>query len=188
MRREIALWVEQSRAHKVPFGPPTVDGRPRFDMGAEHSPERPALRHKHLGIWQEITWADYYSNVAATARKFWELGVRPGMHVAILCDNRPEWLYADLAAQALGARSVGVYQTSPAPDVEYIVNHSESCLLLCEDQEQVDKLMAIQQKTPTIKHVLVIEPRGTRSYDEPRLMDWEVFLASGHELLKENPH
>ncbi len=148
---------------------------------------KPALRHKRLGIWQEITWAEYYANVAAVARMLWEHGIRPGDHVAILSDNRPEWLYADLAAQALGARSVGVYQTSPAPDVAYLVNHSKSRILVCEDQEQVDKFIAIRNETPALERVLVIEPRGTQGYDEPRLGAWDAFVAEGRALSDNEP-
>jgi len=140
---------------------------------------RPALRHKRLGIWQEISWSDYYRNVAAVAHMLHELGVRAGDHVAILSDNRPEWLYADLAAQSIGARAVGIYQTSPAADVGYILNHSRSKVLFCEDQEQVDKLMEIAGSTATLEHVIVFEPRGTRGYGEPRLRDWDEFLREG---------
>jgi long-chain acyl-CoA synthetase len=159
----------------------------RLALRARMHPTRPALRHKHLGIWEEITWAEYLAHVAAVARALWEHGIRPGDHVAILSDNRPEWLYADLAAQALGARSVGVYQTSPAPDVAYVVNHSQSRILVCEDQEQVDKFMAIRGETPRLERVLVIEPRGTRGYDDPRLEGWDAFVARGRALSQGEP-
>lgn len=159
----------------------------RLALRARSHPTRPALRHKHLGIWQEITWAEYLARVAAVARALWEHGIRPGDHVAILSDNRPEWLYADLAAQALGARSVGVYQTSPAPDVAYLVNHSQSRILVCEDQEQVDKFMAIAAEVPKLERVLVIEPRGTRGYDDTRLAGWEAFVEQGRALLRNEP-
>jgi long-chain acyl-CoA synthetase len=149
--------------------------------------ERPALRHKRLGIWQEITWAQYYRNVAATARMLHELGVSPGDHVAILSDNRPEWLYVDLATQALGARSVGVYQTSPSGDVGYIVNHSRSVVLVCEDQEQVDKFMAIAGTTPSLRHVIVLEPRGTRGYGDQRLLTWDEFQRDAAALHDADP-
>ena len=149
--------------------------------------DRPALRHKRLGIWQEITWADYYRNVAATARRLHELGVGPGDHVAILSDNRPEWLYFDLAAQALGARSVGIYQTSPALDVGYIVEHSDSVVLVCEDQEQVDKFMVIAGTTPSLRHVIVLEPRGTRGYGDERLIAWEEFRRDAAALYDAEP-
>jgi long-chain acyl-CoA synthetase len=159
----------------------------RVALWARRQPTRPALRHKQLGIWQEITWAEYYLRVSAIARTFWELGIRPGDHVAILSDNRPEWLYADLAAQAIGARSVGIYQTSPAPDVQYIVDHSKSRILVCEDQEQVDKFLAIRDETPSVEHVFVIEPRGTRDYDDTRLVTWDSMLEKGLALIEDDP-
>src|SRR5690606_16041456 len=111
--------------------------------------DRVALREKRMGVWRELTWRAYHDHVRATACMLAELGVRAGDHVAILSDNRPEWLYADLAAQALGARSVGIYQTNPAADVAYILRDSGSLVLFCEDQEQVDKAVAIAPGTPS---------------------------------------
>ena len=144
--------------------------------------DRVALREKRLGIWQEITWRDYYVHVRATACRLRELGVRAGDHVAILSDNRTEWLYADLAAQALGARSVGIYQTNPPGDVAYILRDSGSVVLFCEDQEQVDKAVAIAADTPSVRQIIVFEPRGTRELPDARLMPWDDFLARGKAL------
>jgi long-chain acyl-CoA synthetase len=159
----------------------------RLAWFAQERPNRPALRHKHLGIWEEISWAEYYERTSAIARVLWERGVRPGGHVAILSDNRPEWLFSDLATQALGARSVGVYQTSPAADVQYVVSHSGSTVLFCEDQEQVDKLIEIGGALPELKHIVVFEPRGTRGYTDERLVSFDDFLAEGRKLLERDP-
>ena len=104
----------------------------RVALRARREAATVVLRHKQLGIWEEISWSDYGNHFAAAGRALWEMGVRPGDHVAVLSDNRPQWLYADLGAQSIGARSVGLYQTSPAGDVAYILNHSETkvlCLL-----------------------------------------------------------
>ena len=144
--------------------------------------KEPALREKRLGIWREITWAEYYEQVRATALMLRNLGVKAGDHVSILSDNRPEWLYADLAAQSIGARSVGIYQTNPNEDVAYILNHSGSVVVFCEDQEQVDKVVAIRDETPSVKIVVAFDARGLRGYDDPRLMTWDVFMESGREL------
>ncbi|MDH5670701.1 MAG: AMP-binding protein [Myxococcales bacterium] len=159
----------------------------RLLLFSKTQPERPALRHKQLGVWREISWLEYCTDTAATARMLEELGVGAGDHVAILSDNRPEWLYADLGAQAIGARSVGIYQTSPAPDVEYILNHSQAKVLFCEDQEQVDKFMEIAGELPQLEHVIAFEPRGTREYGEPRLMEWNDFISRGRTLLQNAP-
>jgi long-chain acyl-CoA synthetase len=154
---------------------------------ARAHPDRVALREKRLGVWRELTWREYHDHVRATACMLAELGVRAGDHVAILSDNRTEWLFADLAAQALGARSVGIYQTNPAADVAYILQDSSSVVLFCEDQEQVDKAVAIAPQTPSVRHVVVLEPRGTADTGDARLRRWADFLARGQELAANEP-
>ncbi len=159
----------------------------RLALFARTRGARPALRRKKLGIWQEISWADYNRNVHATACALFELGVRPGDQVAILSDNRPEWLYADLATQLLSARSVGIYQTSPAADVAYLLNHSRARVLFCADQEQVDKVIEIGNAAPQLERVIVLDPRGTRGYADPRLLGWDELLAQGRRRLEAEP-
>ncbi|HEY5924615.1 MAG TPA: AMP-binding protein [Kofleriaceae bacterium] len=149
--------------------------------------DRVALREKRLGVWHEVTWRAYYDHVRATALRLRELGVQAGDHVAILSDNRTEWLYADLGAQALGARSVGIYQTNPPADVAYILQDSSSVVLFCEDQEQVDKAVAIRAETPSVKHIVVFEPRGTTDLGDSRLISWEDFLSRGKGLVAREP-
>ena len=156
-------------------------------MHARTRGDRVALREKRLGVWVEVTWRDYYDNVRAVACKLRELGVGPGDHVAILSDNRTEWLYADLGAQAIGARAVGIYQTNPPADVAYILQDSGSVVLFAEDQEQVDKAVAIRDQTPSLKHVIVFEPRGTTDLGDSRLVAWDDFLARGKGLAKADP-
>ena len=143
-----------------------------------------ALRDKHLGIWRERTWQEYYVMLEVVGAMLWEMGVRPGTCVGILSDNRPEWLFADLGAQGIGARSIGIYQTNPPPDVAYILTHSSISVLFCEDQEQMDKAVAVADETPTVRHVVVFDSRGTRTYDDPRLMSWETFVERGTSLCK----
>src|SRR5688500_7173327 len=105
-----SAWARRRRAMK----PPPPETLPALVHGwAERVPEQVALREKELGRWREITWRQYRDEIAAASRALFELGIRAGDHVAILSDNRPEWLYADLGAQAIGARGVGVYQTNP---------------------------------------------------------------------------
>ncbi len=146
-----------------------------------------ALREKAFGVWREGSWADYLTEVAAVAHQLAALGVGRGDSVAVLSDNRPEWLYADLGAQCLGARSVGVYQTSPAEDVAWILAHSGARVLVCEDQEQVDKAVAVRAETPALEHVIVIDPRGTRSYSDKRLRPWDAFLEAGRAAHAADP-
>ena len=149
----------------------------RLHEHAQATPDRVALREKQLGVWREITYAEHH---AAVRRAAWALlcaGVGPGDHVAILSDNRPEWLVVDLGAQAIGARSVGIYQTCPPSEVAYILGDCRARLLFCEDQEQVDKAVACAAATPAVARVVVFDPRGTRAVVDPRLRTWQKFIA-----------
>jgi long-chain acyl-CoA synthetase len=136
---------------------------------AATTPDLVAIREKQLGRWRSITWADYAAQIRVAARGLHELGVGPGDRVAIHADNRSEWLVADLAVQALGAMAVGVYSTSPAAEVHYVLEHSGARVLIAEDEEQVDKVLAVRSKLPDLEHIVVIDPAG-------------IDMA-GHELL-----
>jgi long-chain acyl-CoA synthetase len=159
----------------------------RLALHARVRGDRVALREKRLGVWEEITWRMYYDRVRAVACRLRELGVGAGDHVAILSDNRTEWVYADLGAQAIGARSVGIYQTNPPADVAYILQDSGSVVLFAEDQEQVDKAFEIAKDTPSVKHVIVFEPRGTGDLGDSRIVSWDDFLLRGTGLAKQEP-
>jgi long-chain acyl-CoA synthetase len=129
----------------------------------EHARDRPdevAMREKHRGVWREWTWARYAKRVADVAEGLRRLGVAPGARVAIHSENRPEWVIADLAVQGLGACSVGVYPTSPAAEVEYVLAHSEASVLIAEDEEQLDKALEVRERLPLLRHVVVVDPRG----------------------------
>jgi long-chain acyl-CoA synthetase len=132
---------------------------------AARRPKEIALRHKHWGRWQETTWAGYAERVAQVASGLRELGVESGSRVAIHAENRPEWIIADLAVQGLGAVSVGIYPTSPSAEVEYVLAHAKVEVLITEDEEQLDKVLAVRERLPALKHIVVIDPRGVRSDD-----------------------
>jgi len=159
--------------------PPTLPGR--VSHFAARRPDRVALREKRLGVWRELSFREYDANVRRAAWALSRAGVGPGDHVAIFSDNRPEWLYVDLGAQAIGARSVGIYQTNPPGDVAYILNDCRARVLFCDDQEQVDKAVACAGDTPTVERVVVFDPRGTRHIDDPRLRKWQAFVAEPGE-------
>src|SRR5690606_656832 len=118
---------------------------------ARTMPDRVALREKDRGRWIAYTWADYAARTVAVARGLAALGVERGDRVAVHAENCPPWLFADLATQALGAITVGIYPTSPAAEVEYLLAHSESKVLVAEDEEQVDKALAVRKHTPALQ-------------------------------------
>jgi long-chain acyl-CoA synthetase len=159
----------------------------RLVLWAHDRPDAVALRVKELGRWEEITWRTYLERVSAVALALRELGVRPRDHVSIHSENCPEWLYVDLAVQGMGACSVGIYQTSPPSDVAYLLNHCGSILHFAEDQEQVDKAVAIAEETPTVGRFIAFDPRGTHRIEDTRLGTWHELLARGLELLNDEP-
>ena len=98
-----------------------------------------ALREKAYGIWQEVTWQQYYEHVRALCLGLTQMGLQPGDRLAIICGNRPEWLYVELAAQSAGAIPVGLFVDSTPKQIEFILAHAEPRIVFVEDQEQVDK-------------------------------------------------
>jgi long-chain acyl-CoA synthetase len=163
----------------------TVPGRIR--EWARRVPDRVALREKRLGIWQDLTWREYWENVELVAHGLMALGVEAGDRVAVHSENRPEWLFADAGAVAARAITMGLYPTNPAPEVEYLLKDSGSTVLIAEDQEQVDKALAVKANLPNLRWIVYIEPRGVRTYDDPSLIWWPDLLERGREHRDANP-
>ena len=138
---------------------------------AEERPGEVAMRRKFRGRWEETTWSAYAERVAAVAADLRELGIGPGDRVAVHSENRPEWVVTDLAVQGLGAQTVGIYPTSPATEVEYLLRHSGARVLVAEDEEQLDKVLAVRDGLPNLKQVVVIDPLGIRDLDDIRVYD-----------------
>ncbi|OLF13374.1 long-chain fatty acid--CoA ligase [Actinophytocola xanthii] len=134
----------------------------RLLENARELADQVALRQKYRGRWRETTWARYAERVADVAAGLRSLGVAAGSRVAIHAENRPEWAIADLAAQGIGACAMGVYPTSPAAEVEYLLAHSEAEVLIAEDEEQLDKALAVRDRLPRLRHVVVMDPRSLR--------------------------
>jgi long-chain acyl-CoA synthetase len=150
--------------------------------------DRVAMREKDFGVWQEVTWAHYWDSVLDVAHAYLALGIEPGDRVAIHSENRREWLYADLAALAVRAATVGLYPTNPSPEVGYLLGDSGARILVAEDQEQVDKVLEVLDDLPGLERIVYLEPRGIRRrYDNPRLLGWGELLDLGREHRKANP-
>jgi len=145
------------------------------------------MRHKYKGIWQEISWDTYLEKVKYLCLGFSELGLSRGDHVSILGENCPEWLFSDLAIQSLGAVSVGIYPTNSGEQVAYIVDHSRSTFIVVEDQEQVDKILAVKKNLPLLKKMIVIDAKGLRHYDDPVLFHYTEVEHLGQKADEAHP-
>lgn len=159
---------------------------------AERSKSEPnavALRQKYLGIWNEITWKDYYETVELLAVTLSEeFGFKSGEKLAIIGENRPQWLYAQMATQVLGGVSVGIYQESLTDQVEFYLNDCKARIVIVEDQEQVDKLLEIEDQIPLVQHIIYYNKQGLRHYKHPKLSFLDELLEKGKELLKAQPN
>ncbi len=150
-------------------------------------PDAVALRQKDYGIWEPYTWARY----EAAARHFGlglvKLGLPRGGHCAIISENRKEWVFAQLGCGMVGAVTVGVYPTSPAAEVEYLLQASDARVVVCEDQEQLDKVLEVRPRLPMLTHLVVIDPRGLRHYHVDDLLTFEEVAALGQAFEHERP-
>lgn len=148
---------------------------------AEVQPDRLALREKDLGIWQRVTWRQYADNVRHFAAALEGLGFKAGDRLAIAGEGTPEWLYADLATQALGGRCVGLYPTSPWQELTYILQHSKARVVVCADQEQTDKILdaLAYDSLPDLEWIVCVDPRGMRNYTNEKLVMFDDLLAQG---------
>jgi long-chain acyl-CoA synthetase len=148
---------------------------------------RVALRHKHLGLWRDISWDAYFAGVRQIACALMALGVGKGDRVAIIGDNGPEWVMADLGIQCAGGVSVGIYATSAAPQVEYVVQHSEAVCLFVENEEQLDKWLHFRERSPQLRRVVVWDLEGLRHFQDPLVTTFEDFLEEGRLAEAANP-
>ncbi len=170
-----------------PRPPPEATLPQRLRFWARTWPDRVAFRQKDFGIWQPYTWADYDRLARHFGLGMTKLGLPRGGQVAIVSENRKEWVIAQLGLGMVGGVTVGVYPTSPAGEVEFLLALSESRYAVCEDQEQVDKVLECKARLPALEAIVVIDPKGLRHYDRAALHDFEAVLRLGAALEQAQP-
>jgi len=145
-----------------------------------HARTRPttvAFRSKHLGLYRERTWRDYAAMVGRAARGLTRLGLARGERVAIMGDPCEEWMIADLAAQALGAITYGVYPTASRSEVEYQLRDGGAAIFIAQDQEYVDKVLPFADRLPALRWIVVIDTSAMFTYDHPKIRGWDAVLS-----------
>ena len=159
-----------------------------LDRARAH-PDRACMREKKHGVWVTYTWNEVLDRVQTIARGLAALGLRRGDVLAILSENIVESFWAEYAALALGARVVFGYPDLTARELFYILDHSEAKMLLAEDQEQVDKFLAIKNEMPGLARLIYIDPRGLWNYPESQLLSYDELQRAGetqdHESLRD---
>jgi len=149
--------------------------------------ERPAIREKDRGIWQTWTWRQYHDQVRDFALGLAALGLRRGDRLSVIGDNRPRLYTAQLAVQCLGGVSVAVYQDSIAKELAYVWNHAEVGVIVAEDQEQVDKILALRPELPALRVVIYDDPRGMLGYRHEWLKSFQDVQEAGRKFGTEHP-
>jgi long-chain acyl-CoA synthetase len=153
----------------------------------EAEPARVAQRHKHRGIWREYTFGDVLANVRDFALGLYELGLRPGETVAVIGENEPEHFWTEYAAQAVGAKVVSLYPDLTADEAHYLVGDSEAVYLVAQDQEQVDKALAVMERAPALRAIVYWDDTGMWSYRQPALRKFIEVQALGRARHEREP-
>lgn len=158
---------------------------------ARTTPDALAMREKDLGIWRRMTWREYHDTARRFALGLLKLGFRRGERLAIASEDTPQWMFADLGAQAIGGVVVGIYPTNPWPELQYIVHHSNSRFVVCGDQEQVDKVLDAASKhevgLPDVVKIIAVDMKGMRRYPRDRLLSFDEVLELGDQYAAESP-
>jgi long-chain acyl-CoA synthetase len=148
---------------------------------------RPAIREKTLGIWQTFSWAEYDRQVRDFAYGLAVHGFRRGDKLAVIGDNRPRLYWAQLAAQCLGGIAVPMYQDAIASEMQYVLNHAEIRVIVAENQEQVDKILSLRERLPSVEWIVYDDPRGMRNYPTAGLVSFEQVQAAGCKFAISDP-
>lgn len=175
----------------VPFNgvlPDALATTPR--LLAHHARSAPniiAVREKSLGIWREMTWAQSEARVRAIALGLASLGVGKGDVVAFAGQSRPDLVFTEIAAHALGAMSLGVYKDSLRDEIEYLITYAGVRAIVVEDEEQADKLLDLGEALPSLKAIIYCDPRGMAKYSDARLMAIDALCQAGDAAHAKEP-
>ena len=150
---------------------------------ARTDPDLVAMRQKEFGIWQELSWSAVDEIMQSVAAGLIELGMENAAHIGILSENRREWVLAQFGINAAGGVVVGMYPTSPAPEIDHLVTASDTTMLFIEDQEQLDKIIELRGQLPKLTQLIIFDPKGTAHETELNLISFETLLEKGRAAL-----
>ena len=148
--------------------------------------DKVAMREKDRGVWKAYTWGEYGARAKAIGMGLIALGLEPGERVAILSDNNKEWLFSDLGVLCAGGVSTGIYPTDSPAQVEYLVNDSGTKFLLVENEEQLDKILAVRERTPGLKKIIVFDMEGLRDLDDAQVMPLDDLYELGESYSRDH--
>jgi len=183
----VKLGVHKSSTEPIPVDEGTTFPKLLAELDRRYGDSRIALQEKRYGIWQPFTWRQFHGRVRDFAHGLASLGVQPGQVVAVLGDNRPEWVISELAAQSLGACTVGIYPTSVGEEIIHVLTDGQVRVVVAEDQEQVDKIIELKDRLPAVETVIYYDTRGLELYEVPYLLEFTGLEATGREWAEAHP-
>jgi hypothetical protein len=173
-RREDKFWQTFTAPPGAPQSVPALLARNVAQFGS-----KPAYREKEYGIWQTWSWAETAEEIEAIANGLLALGVERGDYIAVIGRNRPALYWSMVAAQKVGAIPVPLYQDAVAEEMAYVLEHCGARFVIAGDQEQVDKVIEVQERVHQIEHIIYQDPRGLRKYDHTKLHALSDVQAEG---------
>jgi long-chain acyl-CoA synthetase len=157
-----------------------------FKNRADKYQDRTAIEKKLRGVWESASWKEYYERARAIGLGLYELGVRKGDRVSILCDNRLEWLYTDMGTLGIGAVLIPIYTTLTDEEAEFIIGNSESKIFIVENKNQAEKAVHCVNKCACLEKVVVIEDFELYK-DNPKFMSYAHLIEQGRKFHDKNP-
>jgi long-chain acyl-CoA synthetase len=154
---------------------------------ARQTPDSVCERHKRLGVWREFTWAEVQDNVRALALGLRAHGLQRGGVVLVVGENEPEHFWTEYAAHALGAAVVSVYPDQSVDEIAYLVEDSGATVIVAQDQEQVDKALAVVPRVPGLKAIVYWNESGLWSYRNPLLRSFAAVQEAGRRANAADP-
>jgi long-chain acyl-CoA synthetase len=149
--------------------------------------DKVALREKDFGIWNEYTWADWGEQARLVGLGLRALGLERGDVCSVAAEICKEWLFTDLGIIGVGGVTNGVYPTDSPSQVEYLINDSGTRFYFAEDEEQLDKVLEVRERTPSLARIIVFDMEGLRNLRDPQCMSFAALLALGREYAAEHP-
>ena len=176
---------EQTLSELSRYTLPQILAKNALDLGTEKA----AIREKSFGIWNAYDWDDYLQYTKKAALGLATLGLKRDEIIGIITNNHPEWLFSELAAQALGAISLNLFSSSIAKELSFGLARVKAAYVFAEDQEQVDKLLEVKDELSFVRKVIYIDQTGMRTYAENDwLISFEKLLELGSDLDKKSPN
>ena len=150
-------------------------------------PDKIALREKNFGIWNEYTWKDYGDYARYVGHGLKALGLERGDRVSIASEVNKEWMFTDMGVIGIGGVTNGVYPTDAANQVEYLINDSGTRFYFAEDEEQLDKVIEVRERTPTLEKIIIFDMEGLRNFSDEQCLSFDELIELGRQHADDNP-